>query len=346
MTKPPTGVLTMTDMARLAGVSESTISRALADNPLIAQTTRTRIQELARLTGYSVNPAASSLRTKLSKVMAVVVPMVHERDQHLSDPFMMTMLAYLADALTGQGYDLLLSKVAVHEDGWIERLFRSRRAAGAILVGQSLEHATIDRAALAGMPLVVWGARMEGQSYSTVGSDNRQGGYVATHHLIETGRRRIAFLGERRLPEISQRYDGYLRAHLEGGLVPDPRLEVNSGFAAGEAYRAAQHLLAVGAPFDGVVAGSDVIAMSVIRALTEAGHGVPEDVGVVGFDDIEMAAYTTPPLTTVRQDLAKGALLLVEKVVAAAGGQGAQSVEMPPELIIRGSTVSARQASK
>ncbi len=335
---PKPSVMTMSDMARLAGVSESTISRALADNPLIAQETRHRIQELARLTGYSVNPAASSLRTKQSKVMSVVIPLVHERDQHLSDPFMMTMLAYLADALTGQGYDLLLSKIQAHEERWVERLFRTQRAAGAILIGQSLEHQAIDRAARAGVPLAVWGARMESQSYSTVGSDNRQGGYLAARHLIETGRRRIAFLGERRVPEISQRFDGYLRAHHEAGLAPQAELEVQSGFAAAQAYDAARSLVSAGVPFDGIVAGSDVIAMSAIRALSEVGLRTPDEVGVVGFDDIEMAAYTTPPLTTVRQDMATGALLLVERVIAAAAGQAPQSVEMPAELIVRRST--------
>ena len=337
--RPSRAVLTMTDMARLAGVSESTVSRALADNPVIAAETRARIQELARLSGYSVNPAASSLRTNQSKVMAVMIPLVHERDQHLSDPFMMAMLAYLADALTSRGYDLLLSKVSIHEEGWIERVVRTRRAAGAILVGQSFEHQAIERAARSGLPLVVWGARMEDQTYVTVGSDNRQGGYLATQHLIETGRRHIAFVGERRLPEISQRFDGYLRAHAEAGLSPAPRLETMSGFAAVEGYLATKRLLTSGLPFDGVVGGSDVIAMSAIRALSEAGRNGPGDVGVVGFDDVEIAAYTTPPLTTVRQDLDRGANLLVEKVVAAAAGESPGSVEMPAKLVIRGSTV-------
>lgn len=332
-------VMTMSDMARLAGVSESTVSRALSDNPLIAAETRARIQDLARAAGYSVNPAASSLRTKQSKLIAVAVPLVHERQQHLSDPFMMAMLAYLADALTGRGYDLLLSKIETHEDGWIERLARTRRAAGIILVGQSLEHRAIERAAQDGLPILVWGARSPEQSYATVGSDNRQGGYLATRHLIETGRRRIAFIGEQRVPEISQRREGYRRALTEKGLPADPALVVSCGFTGADAYEAVRGLVASRVEFDGVVAGSDVIAMSAIRALMESGLAVPDQVGVVGFDDIEMAAYTVPPLTTIRQDLARGALLLVDKVIAAAAGEKPDSVEMPAELIVRGSSV-------
>ena len=140
------------------------------------------------------------------------------------------------------------------------------------------------------------------------------------------------------MPEISQRHEGFLKAHHDLGLMPHAELEVRSGFAAAQAYEAAKRLIASGAAFDGVVAGSDVIAMSAMRALSEAGRRIPSEVGVVGFDDVEMAAYTTPPLTTVRQDLARGALLLVEKIIAAAAGEAPASIEMPAELIVRGST--------
>lgn len=330
-------ILTMTDMAKLAGVSESTVSRALSNHPLISVRTRERIQDLALSCGYSVNPTASSLRSKQSKLVAVLIPLVHEKDQHLSDPFMMAMLAHLADKLTGAGYDMLLSKVATHENGWVERLVRSRRAAGAILIGQSLEHEAIEQAAAAGLPLVVWGARLPKQTYVTIGSDNAHGGMVATERLLQTGRRQIAFLGDCRVPEISQRYEGYLRAHQEAGLAANPALLISAGFAPADAYASAKRLLAENCPFDGVVAASDVIAMSAIRALGEAGLRTPQDVGVVGFDDIEMAAFTTPPLTTVRQDIALGAQLLVETLIAAGRNEAINSVEMPAELVVRGS---------
>jgi len=332
-------VMTMSDMARLAGVSESTVSRSLADSPLIAEETRRRIQELARATGYSVNSAASSLRTKQPKVIAVIVPLVHEKTQHLSDPFMTTMVSYLADALAERGYDLLLSKVAVHQDGWIEQLIRTRRASGAVFIGQSLEHFAIEQAARAGFPLIVWGARLEHQSYATIGSDNRQGGYLAARHLLQTGRQQIAFLGPpQSVPEVAQRYEGFVRAHVEAALSPSDCIRVNCGFTPAQAYEATTDLLAHKPAIDGVAAASDVIAMSAIRGLSEAGRSVPGDVGVVGFDDVIMAAFTTPPLTTIRQDLRRGALLLVDGVITLASGGSAGSVEMPAELIVRGST--------
>jgi DNA-binding LacI/PurR family transcriptional regulator len=331
-------VMTMPQMARLAGVSVSTVSRALADNPLIAPETRQRIQELAKATGYSVNRAASSLRSKQSRVMAVIIPLIHEQDQNLYDPFMMAMLAHIADALSDAGYDLLLSKVRLHTDNWVEDLVHAQQAAGAILIGQSLEHYAIDHAARRGVPLAVWGARVEGQAYATVGSDNRLGGYLATRHLLQTGRRRLAFLGDRRVPEVSQRYEGFVQAHQEQGLSPPTELEIRSGFAPGQAFAAAQNLVVSGVAFDAIVAASDVIAISALRALSEAGRACPGDVAIVGFDDVEMAAYTTPPLTTVRQDLARGARLLVEAARTAALGDAPLSTEMAPELIVRGTT--------
>ncbi len=334
--------VTMAEVARLAGVSESTVSRALADNPLISVSTRAKIQEIARRTGFSVNPHASGLRSKKTNVIAVVITLIHDRSQHVSDPFMMTMLAHIADALADAGCDMLLSKVSAHEDGWIERLFATRRPAAALLVGQSLEHEAIEQAAKAGLPIVAWGAGLGDQTYAVVGSDNRQGGYLAAKHLISLGRQRIAFLGDRALPEIGQRFDGVVRALAEAGLPANAGLVHSSGFNGAGAFEAASALIREAGPFDALVAASDVIAMSAIRALLAAGRRVPQDVSVVGFDDIDMAAYTTPPLTTVRQDLALGAQLLVERAVALANGEAVASVTLPASLVVREST--ARRA--
>jgi DNA-binding LacI/PurR family transcriptional regulator len=330
--------MTITDIARLAGVSVSTVSRALAGNPLISEKTRERIQEIARDTGFSLNPLASSLRSKQSRTISVIITLVHEKTQHLYDPFWMTMLAHLAETLTDMGYEMLLSKTSVHAEGWIERTRRMQRPAAIILIGQSREHAAIEAAARAGCPVVVWGARMEPQSYPTVGTDNKGGGALAARHLIERGYRRIAFLGDRTLPEIAQRYEGYRAALNEAGIALDPRLTVTSGFDPDHALAAAQALIAGEAQFDAVMAASDVIAISAMHALAAAGRSVPDEVGVVGFDDIQMAAFTTPSLTTIRQDIAGGARLLVENAASVIAGRAVESVEMPGRLMVRQST--------
>ncbi len=331
------GSLQMQDIARIAGVSSSTVSRALADSPLVSVQTRARIQRLAADAGYAVNPVARSLRSRQTGVIAVAIPLVHELDPHLSDPFMMTMLALLADALSERGYNMLLSKVATHEDGWVQRLQQPGRADGVILVGQSFEHPSINDAARAGMSLVAWGTQLRAQKYPSVGTDNRLGGLLSANHLLDHGRRRLAFIGDERLPEIRHRFDGYRAALRARGLRPLADLHVRSAFAAEDAFRAARRLVEGSCPFDGVVAASDVIAMNAMRAITEAGLRVPQDVSVVGFDDILLAAYAQPALTTVRQDLPRGAVALADTVIAAVRGDKPASTVLAPTLVVRAS---------
>jgi DNA-binding LacI/PurR family transcriptional regulator len=331
--------MTITDIAKLAGVSVSTVSRALADNPLISEKTRKRIQEIARDNGFSINQIASNLRSRQSRTISVIIALVHEKDQHLYDPFWMTMLAHLAEALTDAGYEMLLSKLSVHEDGWLERIRRAQRPEGIILIGQSREHAAIERAAQAGCPLVVWGAKLEDQSYPTIGTDNKGGGLLAARHLIGLGYRRIAFLGDNTLPEIAQRYAGYRAALDEAGIAHDSTLVRPSGFDPGHALEAVNELIASGVAFDAIMAASDMIAISAIRALNSVGRSVPGDVAVVGFDDIQLAAFSNPPLTTIRQDIAGGARQLVDNIARVIAGEPVGSVEMPGLLIERQSAL-------
>ena len=336
ISQPPTN-LQMADIARLAGVSESTVSRALKDSPLIAARTRERIRRLAEEAGYVVNPVASGLRSRQTGVITVAVPLVHEREPHLFDPFMMTMLAHLADALGDRGYNMLLAKIAVHQDGWVRKLQQPGRSDGVILIGQSSEHAAINEAARTGIPLAAWGTRLPAQRYPVVGSDNRLGGRIGTDHLIRHGRRRIAFLGDERLPEVAHRHEGYRQALREAGLKAHPELQVRSPFASADAWASVRAMLDAGAELDGVMAASDVIAISAIRALSESGLRVPQDVSVVGFDDILLAEHAHPPLTTVRQELAQGAVALVDTVIAAIRGEQPESTILTPTLIVRAS---------
>jgi DNA-binding LacI/PurR family transcriptional regulator len=250
----------------------------------------------------------------------------------------MEMIGCLADACNVHGYDLMLSKIESDSADWLTQFQRSRRADGLILIGQSLESAHIAQASRAGIPLVVWGAKLPRQGYVTVGSDNFAGGSLAASHLLSTGRRRIAFLGDRRLPEIRQRYQGYLRAHTQAGVAPDERLTLATGFAPDEARASAESLLAQGTPFDGIIAASDVIAMAAMQVLGKRGMAIPRQAAVVGFDDVGLAAHTQPALTTVRQEIRAGAQLLTKALLAKIAGGEARSSQIPPTLVIRESS--------
>ena len=336
----------MADLARMAGVSTSTVSRALSGSPLVNARTRERIASLAKVLKYSVHVGAQNLRLGQNRTVAVVIPYEKESRQHLTDPFFLGMLGSLADELTERGFDMLLSRVDADHLDAAARVVESGRALGVILIGQWRHHDQLNALAERGVPIVVWGARLASQRYGTVGGDNVAGGTLATSHLIEQRRRRIAFLGDVKLPEVAQRHLGYRRAHRTAGLEASAELCLPAAFTAESARDVMTQLVASGIGFDAVFACSDLLAMTAINVLREAGRVVPDDIAVVGYDDIEIAANFHPPLTTVRQPLAEAGRALVESLLDLVHGSGPASTLLSTELIVRGSSLRARRARR
>lgn len=332
-TKP--SVSNLVQLAQLAGVSVSTVSRSLAGNTLIAEATRRRIVELAREHGFQVNQAARNLRLRRTGAIGVVLPLGHEAEQHLSDPFFMSLLGPLADAIADRGHDLLLSRVIPKDDRWLDAIVDAGRVDGVVVIGQSDQMEAIERVAGRYAPMVVWGANVPGATQTTVGSDNVAGGRLAAEHLLAQGRTRLAFFGNVKVPELAARYSGVQQALAAEGSRNATLLPVQ--LTTESSYSAIEHFLTGHRSPDGIVAGSDVIAMSAVRALTGHGKRVPQDVSVIGYDDVALAAHTNPPLTTVRQDVAKGAALMVDMLFRLMKGGNVQSVLMAPELILRAS---------
>ena len=331
----------MSDIARLAGVSASTVSRALAGSELVAKKKREEIVDLARDRGYVINSAARNLRLKRTEAISVVIPLGHESGQPLTDPFFVEMLGHLADEITQRGYGVLLQKVVPPMGDWLPRLIASRRSDGIIVIGQSTEHAALEAAAATYLPLVVWGGHAGEQSYCTVGTDNLAGARVAVEHLIRLGRRRVVFFGDPLTPEIKLRFEGYRLALKQAKGSLDAQLIVPTHLTPDAAYEAMRAFIDTKAPFDAVFAGSDLIAISAIRAITAAGLRVPRDVAVVGFDDIALAAQTNPTLSTMRQDIRRGAEMLVDLVFRRIAGEESPSATMSAELIVRESCGAA-----
>lgn len=325
----------MADLARLAGVHVSTVSRALGDSPLVQQEMRERILGLAREHGYVANAAARNLRAGRTETLSVVIPLAHEREQVLTDPFFASMLSHLADAITRRGYGMHLQKVLPPMQGWLQRIVAERRSDGIIVIGQSTEHETLQQAARTATPFVVWGGQLPKQRYCTVGTDNVQGGRLATQHLLAQGRRRILFLGDPAIPEIRLRCDGYEQALAKGPRGTAAASIVKAHLTPDAAATALQAWLQQGKAFDAVFAATDLIAISALRVLAAAGLRVPEDVAVVGFDGLEMGAHVHPSLSTVQQDLAQGAELLVDLLLQRIAGSDVDSVAMPGTLVLR-----------
>ncbi len=327
----------MSDIASLAGVSESTVSRALSDNPLINEATRLRIKKIAEDHGYVLDLRARNLRLQKTGTISVVFPLLHEVDSGFSDPFFLEMLGYLADELSDRHYDLLLHKIAPGEPRGLVELINERRSDGVVVIGQSTQNAVINELASRYEPLVVWGAALPDNHYLTVGSDNYNGAVMAVQHLVALGHRRIAFFGDKILPEIGERYAGYVAALEKADIALDPSLECRVPFDRLGARKAMNGFLDKKLPFDAVFAASDLVAIAAINVFDQRGIRVPVDVSIVGFDDIMLAAAYTPALTTVRQDIGGGAKALVETLFHRLNGTPTQSTILPTSLVVRAS---------
>ncbi|MBJ7445087.1 MAG: substrate-binding domain-containing protein [Sphingobium sp.] len=332
----PEQVKSIADLARIGGVSVSTVSRALTGKGALNKDTRERIQALADRHGFKLNVAAQNLRLGRSGAIAVLLPLGHERGQHLSDPFFMVMLGFLADALADRGYDLLLSRVLPQGDDWLDSFIRTGRTDGVIIIGQSNQSAVLDRTAAHYAPMVIWGEQSARNAHITVGTDNQAGGALAAQHLVERGRRRLAFFGNVAVPEFAARYQGFVAA-LPAELRDTVEL-VHTHITPQASLEVAAAWFAAGNRPDGLFAASDVVAMSLLSAATDNGLSVPGDLSIIGFDDIPMARLTSPPLTTVAQDIEGGARQLVDLLFRRLAGEDAGSISIAPRLVIRESS--------
>lgn len=326
----------LVELARIAGVSAATVSRALANNPNVADATRARIAALAHTHGFQLNHTASAFRKQRTQAIAVTIPLGHETDQSLSDPFFMALIGPLADALARAGYDMLLSRVIPTGEGWLDALLHSGRADGVIVIGQSNQVDVIEAAARHHRNLLIWGARVGDMAQLTVGTDNVAGGRMAGEHLLRIGRRRLAFLGNPDVPEFAARLAGF-RAAIDDAPGDTTQMLLPVHLTNVEAYREIIAFLSENPTPDGIFAASDVIALSAMQAIAERGLSVPDDVAVIGYDDVMIARYANPPLTTVRQDVVAGAQMLVRMLLDRMAGAEVAPVEMVPELVLRGS---------
>ena len=323
------------DLAKLAKVSISTVSRALNNSPLVSERTKKRILSIAQANKYEGRLKEKIFVGEPSNTISVVIPPPQGRDTRLSDPFLLDLIGGIGDALKERGCDLLISHLTPTDLRNVAGLIGSGRTDALIFLGQSTLHSQLNELSFSGTPFVVWGAQLPGQLYCSVGSDNHEGGHRATRHLLRLGRKRIAFVGDTVAPEVQLRFEGYQAALEEAGIEFDPQLVRPAHFFPESAMEAIEVLLERDIEIDGIVAASDMIAMGAVRGLITNNIKVPEQVSVIGYDDIHVAAYSSPSLTTIRQDVAKAGRLLVGKALRMMEGEAARSAVLPAELIVR-----------
>jgi DNA-binding LacI/PurR family transcriptional regulator len=328
------------DIAHLAGVSQPTVSRALRNSPLVSEETREKVQRIARELNYRVDKNASNLRSQTSGTLALLFFEDSAIDESQINPFFVSMLASITRACGKRGYDLLVSYQQSSQD-WHADYGESHRADGLILLGYGDDIAYLERMEkmlASRTPFVRWGAVDHSKPWVSVGSDNDQGGFAMTEYLLQSGRKRIAFLGDatEHYPEFQARFRGYQAAHAQAKIEADPDLHVSvseSSQSAGQ--HAVQSLLAKKRSFDAIFAASDLVAIGAIKALLQAGIKVPEQVAVAGFDDLPISIYSTPTLSTVAQNTKAAGETLVDAVLRLVRGEKVESQKIATELRIR-----------
>ncbi|MBB3954925.1 LacI family DNA-binding transcriptional regulator [Novosphingobium sediminicola] len=327
------------DIAYRAGVSQPTVSRALRGSRSVSAETRARIEAIARELNYTVDKNASSLRSQRANTIALLFFEEPSEDDSRINPFFLAMLGSITRQCANRGFDLLISFQKM-EDDWHTRYQDSHRADGLILLGYgdyTQYEQRLTGLVAQGTRFVRWGSVRPDNIGATVGSDNFGAGQMAGEHLIAQGRRDIAFLGQadEHYPEFSDRYRGLQAALAQGGLAVNPDLQIDALTTEESGYLAARTLIAQGAHFDAIFAGSDLIAIGAMRALSEAGLSVPADVALMGFDDIPAAGMTNPPLTTMMQDLKAAGVLLIETLLAQIEDRALPSPVLPTRLVRR-----------
>src|SRR5438445_2858996 len=332
--------VTLKELAARAQVHPSTVSRVANNDPSlrIAQATRTRIEALLRETEYRPNGVARGLKLRQTLVLAVVIP-------DITNPFFAALFRGVEDGASPHGYNVLLCNT----DGSPQRQrshlqsLHARRVDGVILASSFLKDPTLRWLRQQRIPYVLVNRFSDEDHDPFVGSDDLVGARLATAHLVQLGHRRIGHLAGK--PTVStgvMRRRGYLAALVEGGLAPDPRLVVESGYTEEGGARAAARLMALDERPTAIFAVTDMTAVGAFGAARRMGLRVPEDLAIVGYNDIPLASRMMPALTTVHVPIhdfgSVAARLLLEQVET--GEPSRRRVIFNPELIVRGSTAA------
>ena len=331
------------DIAAIAGVSQPTVSRALSGSPSVSEETRRRVVAAAEQLNYKVDKNASGLRRQQAKTLALLffeeLPEIAE-----INPFYLSLLGPMVRRCADRGYDLLISFQQLSSD-WHVDYEDSHKADGIILLGYGdyVEYRPkLEQLVERGTHFVRWGSSTEGEIGATVSSDNEQGGFEATTHLLQQGRRRIAFIGTggAGFPEVQERFRGYCRALRAAGVEPDERMRADAAPSECDGRSAVAELIGKKIDFDAIFAASDVAAIGAMHAIQQAGRSVPET-AVVGFDDIPAASLASPPLTTVTQDSHRAAECLIDTLILSIEHGTAKDRILPVRLTVRESSVTS-----
>lgn len=325
------------DVAKAAGVSAATVSRVMNGSPLVNEETATRIREIAGKLGYSTNSLGRSLVTGKTHTIGVVVTTI-------SDPFVAEVVSGVEDVAKQRGFSVILScsEADPEREVAVARMFRERRVDGILATASRVGATYLPLMSEMKVPIVLINHFDTDRYAHSVMIDNVAGAREVTHHLIDLGHRRIGYVGDQfGLHSDSDRFAGYRQALAESDIPYDPQLVAHGDGKPEGGMRAMTRLLALRKRPSAVFCYNDMSALGTLRAIQEHGLRVPEDMSVVGFDDLFLASYTRPPLTTLRQpmrEMGQRAMTILLKLLG--GEKSDHLVIVPGQLVIRSSTAT------
>lgn len=331
-------MVTAYDVAKRAGVSVGTVSRYLTGNGYVGDVSRAKVAAAIEELGYIPNRAAASLTTKNTGLLGFVV-------SDLRNPFTAEIASSLSQHARVHGYGLVLSDSMNDPGISLEAVERMRAHGVDGLIVTPPESASLNEALVAAastLPIVGIGLRTDPMVTDLVSSGTRTGAVSAVEHLLGLGHRRVGYVGSSSM--ASGRYKGYEDALVRAGLPTDPELVVVGELNRAGGFAALEALLAITDPPTAVFAANDAVALGIIQAAHERGVSVPGQLSVVGYDDVDLAAHSVPPLTTVAQPMAAMGQTAVELLISRLKGpdrhRPPEAVVLPVRLVVRGSTAS------
>jgi DNA-binding LacI/PurR family transcriptional regulator len=332
--RPPKRI-SIKDIAVAAGVSHSTVSRALEKSPLVRQETAENIQRIAQQMGYRVSAIARGLATNRTRTIGVVVTTI-------ADPFVGEVVSGIEEAANEHGYSVFLANSNAEPEREINVVhsFEERRVEGIVVTASRVGALYIPMLSEMRVPVVLINNQRPGEFVHSVMIANVAASREATSHLIGLGHRRIAYLGDQfGYQSDTERFAGYREALEQADLPFQPGLVVHADGRPEGAMQAMERLLALPQLPTAVFCYNDMSALGALKRIRLSGLRVPDDISLVGFDDLFLAQYTDPPLTTVRQPKHYMGRLAMETLLRLlSGSTSEENVKVPGELVIREST--------
>lgn len=330
---------TLTDVALAANVSPMTASRAINNRSGVSGKTREHVLRVAAELGYVVNRAAQKLSGGRSHIVGIIAA-------DLENPFISAVVTGASQAAWSAGYEALVYSQANREKrppGSVMQLLR--QISDGIIAVLPLEYGYLGDLAAINIPVITIDHRGKHAEFPSIATDSYEGGRIAVRHLAELGHERIAFIaGDERLASAKDRRRAYMETMAQLGLKRDPALIVSGDFIQMGGFVATQKLLALKRPPTAIFAANDMSAFGAIAAIREVGLKIPEDISVIGFDDIPAAAQVYPALTTIRQPIHQMGRSAVNTLLALIAGiePASPQVSLPTELVVRASTAQLK----